>query len=52
MRTTRWKRAAFMALSGGVLLQASGCSAALAPILLSLGESSLLAYLFGQAVPF
>jgi hypothetical protein len=52
MRTSRWKRATIVVLSGGVLLQAPGCTAALAPILLSLGESTFLAYLFGGILPF
>ncbi len=52
MQRTRWKKSMLVLLSGGVLLQAGGCAATFAPVLLSLGESALLTFLFGRALPF
>jgi len=46
-RRRRWKRVAAALACGGCLLQFGGCLTAAAPVLLSLGESTLLTYLFG-----
>ena len=48
MQSSKWKRALFVALSGGVLLQAGGCLSIFGPNILSLGESVILTYLLGR----
>jgi len=49
MNRRAWKRTAVLLLAGGSLLQVGGCLGALAPVMLSLAESTLLTYLFGAA---
>ena len=48
MSRVNLKRSALVLLAGGMLVQVGGCLAAFGPALVSLGETTLLTYLFGR----
>ncbi|MFQ5490960.1 MAG: hypothetical protein ACE5GE_09590 [Phycisphaerae bacterium] len=50
MRHSTLKRALFLVLTGGIMIQFTGCGTLLAPIALGLAENFLLSFIFGGAL--